>query len=308
MGFSVSSLSQYVNQEQKTLLAAMVAGANSLNTGSVQVLEGIKAGSALQMKFFAQTPTYQTASCPDVSGTTTFTEKNVTTKLFTVYDGVCTDDLTAKLTKYIPLGASSDIEIPNEIVDDLLKQISRDVEKTAWMGGIATGNLLFTGVNGWVYKLVNTYSSSTFTTDSVYTAFTSSNAIAIMDDIMSNVPAAIANLNLRVSLPVSAYNALKVALRNANYYNFEAAGSPDSFILPGYDNVEVMRTNGLAGYEYGVVTVADAGDLVLTADLRSDIETIEVWFDKTDDKMYWRVKFALGTEVAFPEQVGLISW
>lgn len=308
MAFNVTSLSQYVNQEKKTLLAKTVAGANDFATGAVQIISGIKGGSAEQMKFFSQSPTYQTAGCADISGTTTFTEKNVSTKLFIVHDAVCTDDLTAKLAKYVAPGAGSDVEIPNEVVDDLLKQIQRDVAVAAWMGGVATGNLLYTGVDGWVKRLTTTYSGSTFKPTSTYTTFTSSNAIAAIDDLMANVPAAIANQNLILHMPVAAFNALKVALRNANYYNFGPQDSPTEFVLPGYSNVTVRRSDGLAGYEYIVLTLAEGGDLVYTVDLASDVETIEVWYDQTEDKVHWRVKFAMGTEVAFPEQVGVLAY
>ena len=46
MGFNIYGIAQYVNQEKKTLLAKLVAGANTLNLPTVNTVEGIKAASA----------------------------------------------------------------------------------------------------------------------------------------------------------------------------------------------------------------------------------------------------------------------
>ena len=314
MGFNISGIAQYVNQEKKTLLAKLVAGANTLNLPTVNTIEGIKAGSAESVKLVTASPTYLIGSCATASGTSaTFVERNVSNTLITVYDGVCTDDMTAKLSKWIGAGAKADMEVPTEFIDALIASISSDVAKAMWQGSLGTlaSNMLNDNVTGWLKRLVSTsYSASTFSTDATYTAFTSANAIAAMDDFLSNMPAEVADRTVAVHMPPTAFNALTVALRNANYFNFGAQNAPESYSYPAFANVTIVKDNGLSGAEYIVAAVADLDqpDLLAVYDLKSDIEDIEIWYDQTLDKVLWRIKFAVGTEIGFPSQIGVLAY
>lgn len=309
MGYNTSSISQYVDQSSKELLAAIVAGSNTFNASSVRVVPGIKAGSAKQMKLFSNTVNYVTSSCPStVSGATTFVERLLSTDLITVFDGTCSDDIDDKLSIYLPAGASGqgDFDLPTEIVDDILAIVSRDNAKAAWQGGTIATNMLFNTVEGWLYKLKNTaYSAETFGTTAG--TFTSANAVAGADALVATIPAALASENFLMHMPAAYFNALKVGLRNANYYNFGAQDDATSFVLPGYSNITVVRDDGMAGATDIVLALADGGDLIWSVDQMSDQEKVEVWYDKTDDKLYHRVKFAVGTEIAYPSQIGILS-
>ena len=315
MGFNINGISQYVNQEKKTLIAKLVAGAPTLNAPTVNTLEGIKAGSAEQVKLLTASPTYLIGSCATASGTSaTFVERNVSNTLITVYDGVCTDDMAAKLSKWIGSGAKADMEVPSEFMDALVANISLDVAKAMWQGSLGTlsSNMLNDNVTGWLKRLTtaSAYSGATFKPTSTYTAFTSSNAIAAMDDFLSNMPSAVADRQVFVHMPPTAFNALTVALRNADYYNFGAQNAPYSYPYPAFANVTIVKDNGLSGAEYIVAAVADLDqpDLLAVYDLKSDIEDIEVWYDQTLDKVLWRIKFAIGTEIGFADQIGVLAY
>src|SRR5690242_12220449 len=103
MSVITSALSTYCDQNRKELLSKSVAGANTFATTFTEVIPGIKPKTQVQFKFFSNEPYYQwDTSCAPVSGSTTFTEKLLSTTLVTVTDEWCADDLTAKLAQYLP--------------------------------------------------------------------------------------------------------------------------------------------------------------------------------------------------------------
>lgn len=308
MGYNTSSVSQYIDANSTELMASLVAGGNAFVDANVKINEGIKAGTITRKKFITNTVYYAIDGCSTpASGATNFIERDCATTQFVLFDGTCSSDIDDKLAKFLKAGADDgDFELSPEVVDHILAIVNRDVAKAAWQGGTASSNVIEQNMDGWLKRLVNTsYSASTF--GSTAATFTSANAVAGVDALMATVPDALQDKGLILSLPASRFNALKVGLRNANYFNFGAQGETDRFVLPGYDNVTVKREDGLSGVLYGVLTVADAGDLLWNVDLKSDSDKIEVWYDKTDDKLYHRVKFSVGTEIAFPSQVGIMT-
>lgn len=319
MSVSTSSLSTYCDQNRKELLAKAVAGGNSFATTFTEIVPGIKYGAQVQRKFFSVTPGYQVNStCPAISGTTTFTEKLLSTSLVVVSDAWCSDDLAAKLAPYLPKGANTSdaFEIPTEIIDDIVAQMARDTAICAWQGmrSSAPVNSMTNNIRGWLSRLINngasSYSGSTFKPSSTYTAFTSTNAIAAMDDLMANVATSIATLPLEARMPLDAFNALKVAYRTTY-----GAGSlefvpedPNAFRLLGYDNVICRRDDGLTGAKVIVMSVANGGNFIYNVDLEGDGAEIKVGYDGLTDKTWYRLKAAIGTEVKFAEEVGILNY
>ena len=308
MSFNTTALNSYVDQNRKELLAALVAGSNTFDNDFVLIREGIKGGSAQEMKFFSNTIEWQTGNCPSTaSGSTTFTVKNLSTTLFNAYDEWCPDDLSGKFPVLLKAGASNQLDAGEAIVNNIVEQAKRDVAIAAWQGlynTSGTGDMAGV-VSGWLRKLINTsYSSSTFTVDGTYTSFSSGTAIAIVDDLMANVPTAIYGKQLELHLSPAFYNTLKIALRDSSAIAFNFAdGSTDEFTMPGYDNLRVKRDDGLAGSKAVVVTFA--GNLVLGTDLVSDQDNIRFGHDDRVNKDWYRMAVAIGTEIAFPEHVGV---
>lgn len=306
MSFNVSALNAYVDQSSKELGAAIVAGANTFDNGFVTIKEGIKGGSSLEMKFFANTLEWQSGACPaTASGSTVFTVKNLATTLFNAYDEWCPDDLSGKFPVLLKAGASNEMDAPEAIVNDIVEQAKRDVALAAWQGQYASVGDIAAGISGWLKKLTATsYSASTFGVDGTYTTFSSGTAINIVDDLIANAPTAIYGKQMELHMSASFYNILKIALRDSQAIAFNFSdGSTDSFVMPGYDNVIVKRDDGLAGSKAVVLT--NAGNLVLGTDLVTDQDNLRFGKDERLNKEWYRLAIAVGTEIAFPSQVGI---
>lgn len=319
MSVSTSALSTYVDQSRKELLAKAVAGANTFSTNFVETIQGIKAGTQLQRKFFSVVPGYRVnENCPTISGTTTFTQKLLSSELIVVHDAWCADDLAQKLAPYLPAGANNNesFEIPNEIIDDIVAQMARDLAVTAWQGKriTPTTNALNANIEGWLFRLINngsdSYSGSTFKPSSTYTSLTSSNFIAAMDDFASAIPAPLQTLPLEIRAPFDAFNAGKIAYRNAY-----GAGSLEflpedvnGYKLLGYDNIVVRRDDGLNGAKVCVMSVANGGNFIWNVDASSDQTEIKVGYDGLTDKTWYRIKAAVGTECKFETEIGILNY
>ena len=316
MPANVSALSTYVDMNRKELLAKSIAGANSFQTSFVEIISGIKPGTSVLRKFIANTPSYNwDAGCGEPSGSTTvFTEKSLSTTLVMVGDQWCAADLTAKLANYMPAGSDLEgFEIPNEVIDDIVAQIARDNALAFYQAGRSTApsNGVSNNMTGVLKRLINTsLSGSTFKPTSTYTAITATNAIAAVDDFVANIPAAIQGLQLEMRVPTDFFNALKTAYRNtygAGSMEF-VPGVIDNYKLLGYDNILVRRDDGLASSKVALLSVADKGNLILNVDAEGDSGEVAVWYDKTKDKTMYRIKFALGTQIKFETEVGVLNY
>jgi hypothetical protein len=75
-------------------------------------------------------------------------------------------------------------------------------------------------------------------------------------------------------------------------------------IFPG-TNIEVVGVNGLTGLNgvYGF-SLANA---FLGMDLSEDSSNLEVWYSQDDRKMRVACEFTMGTQFAYPDQVGKVA-
>jgi hypothetical protein len=75
-------------------------------------------------------------------------------------------------------------------------------------------------------------------------------------------------------------------------------------VYPG-TNIEVIGVNGLTGHNgvYG----ASLSNLVLGLDLEEDSSNLEVWYSKDNRTIRVACEFIMGTQVAYPDQVGKVA-
>ena len=86
--------------------------------------------------------------------------------------------------------------------------------------------------------------------------------------------------------------------------NYASDFDPFRLVYPG-TNIEVIGVNGLTGLNgvYG----ASLNNLVLGLDLEEDSSNLEVWYSKDNRSIRVACEFIMGTQVAFPDQVGKVA-
>jgi hypothetical protein len=92
-------------------------------------------------------------------------------------------------------------------------------------------------------------------------------------------------------------------LREKNYFHYDA--NQGDYRINGYlgTNFNVIAVRGLNGSNK--VVCSYAANFYYGVDLENDFETFEMWYERFQDLVYFRSKFKMGAQVAFPEQVVL---
>lgn len=90
-----------------------------------------------------------------------------------------------------------------------------------------------------------------------------------------------------------------------NLYHYSAGeGSLTEFIFPG-TNVKVNATAGLDGS--GLAVAGDPKGIVMGVDLINDKEEFDLFYSKDDRVWKLVIEFVLGFQIAFPDEMVLVS-
>jgi hypothetical protein len=306
MGYDVSALGAHIDENKAQILSKMIGGAKSIASGQFNLITGVKYKAPLHL--FTKTLSWRTGGCVNTSdGSTAFSDKEIETVQVTHYDELCTDDFNAKwYGATLPEGSLYDESAYLDVVrTNIEAQTQRDIENALWRGDSAgsTGIGMLDKVDGVIKKLE---ADGTFVSGSSYgTTFASANAIAIVDDLVSLAPEAIAEEDLTLFMGRADYNTLKVALRGTPSGIQLDAGDIEgvnSFRMPAYDNVTVAVFPGLNGA--GAIALTYGGNFQAAIDGSED-DKVQVGYSEKEDVIFERIKMKLGTQVAFEEHVVL---
>ena len=99
------------------------------------------------------------------------------------------------------------------------------------------------------------------------------------------------------------YRTYAKAVRDANLFHYtgaESQGDKFSQYHPG-TNVKVVAVKGLSAVNR--LILSPASNLVVGTDLMSDAEDFKLFYNEDEDLAKLRIKFKLGTQVQFVDQV-----
>jgi hypothetical protein len=135
-------------------------------------------------------------------------------------------------------------------------------------------------------------------------SFTSATALTIMDVMIENLSADVANRDdLTFFMSVTNFRKYVTALRSANNFYFDPSsitnrGGILEMMYP-FQNVKVVGTVGLQSSNR--VVLGPAKQIVVGTDLLSDFSEFTLWFDINTDTLRHRISTKLGVNIAFPE-------
>jgi len=147
------------------------------------------------------------------------------------------------------------------------------------------------------------------------TGLSISNILEAIERIYVETPsAAVAQSDFKIFMGTDKFRTLAAALMNGNglssaggqLNNYTSDFDPLRLIFPG-TNIEVVGVGGLEGFNaaYGM----SMSNAFLGVDLSSDSEAggIEAWYSKDDRKYRVAIEFTMGTQFAYPDQVGKVA-
>ena len=300
MAYSFTGLTSYTDQERLPLITKAVFSARSAALFTKQV--GIKFAAALNLMDTDAVLQGGDACGYTSSGTTAFTQRNITVGRMKVQETLCPRALE-QYWMQTQLTAGSNYEgVPFEqaFSEQKALRIAEALENAIWKG-----NTYFSGVN----QLLNAASCSTISGNtgavSASVGITTSNAISIFDGIYNQIPQAILTRNdLVIFCGWDNFRTLLGAFKSSQavmYNQVDLAGLADGDIMYPGTNVRVIAVPGLTGTNR--IVSSYLGNFFYGTDLLSDEEQFSIWFSKDNDEVRFQAAFKAGVQIAYPDLV-----
>ena len=300
MAYNFGNLNAYTDQERLPLITKAVFSARSASLFTKQV--GIKFAAALNlMDTDALIQSGDTCGY-ETSGTTAFTQRNITVGRMKVQETLCPRALEQYwMQTQLTAGSTYDgVPFEQAFSEQKALRIAEAIENAIWKG-----NTYFSGVN----QLLNAASGSTISGNtgavSASVGITTGNAIAIFDGIYNQIPQAILTRNdLVIFCGWDNFRTLLGAFKASTavmYNQVDLAGLADGDIMYPGTNVRVIAVPGLTGTNR--IVSSYLGNFFYGTDLLSDEEQFSIWFSKDNDQVRFQASFKCGVQLAWPDLV-----
>lgn len=308
MGFTVSSLTDYVNEQSKELLVALQFEAETASYANVQT--GIKSSAALQLLTNSPVPQDGTACGFNASGDTTFTQRILATAAIKYQDSLCLRTLESKWTQILlKKGQSYDeSSIPSAILDDILSQIKRRQETADWQGDTTSGSAFLNRYDGLI-KIIKAATVTAAT--AVAGPVTTSNVRTIIGNIVAAIgtnSVLVGNPNVKIFLGYDIAELYRQKVFTDNLYHVNGQGGQKGMTAEGsiHELVPVHGLDGLgasSGDNPFIFAMDPDRNMYLGVDMENEEEKSDLWYSKDDDLIKYSFRFRRGWQIAFPSDI-----
>ena len=302
MAFTVSSLTDYVDQSSLELLTAIQFKGETAEYANL--LTGVKSSKALQL--LANTVYLQDgdSDCAfNASGATTFTNRELVTKGVKIQDKFCMRALQAKWTQLLLRSgqAYTEADLPKMIMDDIVGIIKKTIEVRDWQGAVA--GTLYDGL----IKIIKAASDTQVATASA--SVSASTVRTIAGNLVTKIPAAYKGDPAFVFF--SGYDfaeTYRQKMFTDNLFHFVAPGDQKGIVLEGsvHKLIPVHGLDGLtgnAGDNPFIFGMDPTKNLFLGVDMQDEEEKFDLWESKDDQDVKYSIRFRRGWNVAYPSEI-----
>lgn len=299
MGFTVSSLTDYVNQSSTELLTVMQFAGETAGLATIQT--GIKSSAALQILTNSPVP-QDGASCGfNASGDTAFTQRTITTAAVKYQDSLCPRSLEAKWTQLLLKAGQhyTEADIPKLIIDDVAKQIIRRNETADWQGDTTSVSAYLKLYDG-LAKIIKAASNEVIATASTYNA---TNCRTIIQDIISKIPAALqGDPEVTIFMGYPEYTIYLNKLATDNLYHKFGNEMKYGEVLAENSPYKIKAVHGLDNLSE--IYALKPSNMFLGVDMENEHEDAKMWIDGSDNEtVKYSFRFRRGWQVAHPQEI-----
>ena len=298
-GYDISNLAAYVKTNADVILKDVVLG--SVEGDSVANMRkqlGVKTKEKLN--YLNVTPALQSGKdCGfNASGSTVFSDRDITVKTIKAQDEYCDRDLLGKFAESLVNIAAGKETLPFEaqIVDEVVKGIRKQIEKIVWQGDTTLG------IDG-LLKMAASGGTDSASTVNVSIA-KGTNIYEAVKAVYLAIPEGLLDKAF-IGLSPANFRAFTQAMVEKNYYHYSGPqdANVNEFIFPG-SNVKVKSIQGLSGVNDKIyASVWD--NLVYGTDLLNDEEVVNAWYDPNTELFRYTIRFNAGVSTLFPDEVVL---
>ncbi len=305
MSFDVSSLTNYVNEQSTDLISRLYFEKTSSDYFTLQ--SGVKKTDALHLLSVTAFPQDGSGCSPTASGDVNFTNRDITVGQITYFSGFCMKDLIPKYTQILLRAGNEETEdmtFEAEVADNIIKTIMEHNETADWQGDTASGNVYINRYDGLI-KIIDAATTAVDGNTSAATAITSGasgNVDTLISDLCNARPAKVKSAaNQVLFVGQDTFDKYVDTLNAKNLYHVNATDWANYTVsIPG-KNVTLVGVVGLDGTNRMFLGTQE--NFFLGFDLQNDEEEFDMWYEKKDDKVYYRVKFKRGLQVAYPNEI-----
>ena len=305
MSFDVSSLTDYVNEQSTDLISRLYFEKTSSDYFTLQ--SGVKKTDALHLLAVTAFPQDGSGCTPSASGDVTFSDRNLTVGQITYYSGFCMKDLIPKYTQILLRNGNAETEemvFEQEVANSIISTIMEHNEVADWQGDTGSGNIYINRYDGLI-KIIDaagTAVDGNTTSETSITSGASGNIDTIITNICNARPAKVKSApNQVLFVGQDNFDKYVDTLNAKNLFHVNATDWANYTVsIPG-KNVTLVGVVGLDGTNRMFLGTQE--NFFLGFDLQNDEEEFDMWYEKKDDKVYYRVKFKRGVQVAYPNEI-----
>jgi hypothetical protein len=305
MSFNVASLTNYVNEQSTDLISRLYFEKTSSDYFTLQ--SGVKKTDALHLLAVTAFPQDGSGCSPTASGDVVFSNRDITVGQITYFSGFCMKDLIPKYTQILLRAGNAETEemaFEAEVADSIIKTIMEHNEVADWQGDTASGNVYINRYDGLI-KIIDAATTAVDGNTSAATSITSGasgNVDSLVNAMANARPAKVKSaLNQVLFVGQDTFDKYVDTLNAKNLFNVDATSWANySVSIPG-KNITLVGVVGLDGTDRMFLGTQE--NFFLGFDLQNDEEEFDMWYEKKDDKVYYRVKFKRGLQVAYPNEI-----
>lgn len=322
MAFDVSGISTWNNElaDRASLLMTPILGARTM--GLVKNIGGITGENQKLPVFETTTPWQATAGCSyTTSGTTTVTQKTITTTRIQIQETICPNDLLNLFTKqaWVPGQATPETgEVLSWWIQRKMAKVKNQIENALWQSKTTYTNAThLKAFNGFIAQ-IDTAADAVAATQQA--SISTSTVRGIFEDIIytklpTNLPQ-IMDMDPVVYVSYEDFMILQLKLMQDNLYHFvptSAEFKSYEMTYPG-TNVRVIGVPGLNsgnGVDTGALPTAVKhrifctykDNLIGAYNTTNEMADFDVWYSKDDRNIKCHMAFYIGVLPVFTNHI-----
>ena len=316
MALDLTGLTAYIDEQNFPMVTKALIGGRTASLLTPQL--GVKGKTKINLMDVDVVMQDGSGCAWNASGNVDLTQREIDAKQVKINLEFCPKELNAYYWRTQMAAGTHQESLPFEeqFANYLVEKVQNEIEKVIWNGDFAGGSGNLAMFDGLLIPSASftdcNVGTGSFPTP-LATAITISNVLEAIERIYVETPsAAVAKGDFKIFLGTDKFRVLAAALMNGNgltsaggqLNNYTSSFDPLRLIFPG-TNIEIVGVGGLeATNDIVGFSVANA---FLGMDLSEDSSKIESWYSQDDRKFRVAMEFTMGTQVAYPDQVGIVS-
>ena len=306
MGFTVGSLTAYVNEQSTDLLTALHFEGETAALAYPH--PGIKSSEAIQL--LANTPIAQDGStCAfNASGDSAFTQAILTVKTLKFQDTLCLRALEPKWTQLLLRAGSTytEADIPKMIISDVIELIKQILETADWTGDTTNWNQNVKQYDGLI-KIIK--AATVLTASSVAGPVTTTNVRTIVQNIIAKIPAQLkGNPKFKILMGYDIASLYQQKTFIDNLYHAPATKDQKGMYAEG-TNHEIIPVHGLDGFGSNngdnpfIFGCIPERNLHYGFDMLNEDEKAEMGLDQYNENAWYTFRLKRGWQIVYPLEI-----